>query len=292
MRSSYLIALCGALVSHTAIAQTQVSPAQSGGNAAQADSADSLGDIIVTASRRSDTVRKTPIAVSPYAGQKLEAAQTKSLGDLVGPSPNIQIGNSYNSANITIRGIGNSQINAGQDSGVAISSDGIYIGQPSLTLATFLDLARVEILRGPHGTLFGRNATGGAINVVPNEPTSETHYGVDVTGGVDPAMFQVSGFVNGALNSSGTLSARLAAQQSYNKGYTRNLLKNGPNRLDDTNNQSIRGQIKWEPSDTFSARLLAEYQNDDSNGPGSFLLGTPIPAFLYPRFLLESRQAV
>lgn len=290
MRRSYFIALCGAFVSHAAIAQTAASPAQSGGDAAQAESNDSLGEIIVTASRRSDTVRKTPIAVSAYAGQKLEAAQTKSLNDLVGPSPNIQIGNSYNSSNITIRGIGNSQINAGQDSGVAISSDGIYIGQPSLTLATFLDLARVEILRGPQGTLFGRNATGGAINVVPNEPTPETHYGVEVTGGVDPAMFQISGFVNGALNSSGTLSGRLAAQQSYNKGYTRNLLKNGPNRLDDTNNQSIRGQLKWEPSDTFNARLMVEYQNDDSNGPGSFLLGTPDPTIPLPGVLVGASR--
>lgn len=217
MRYRLLIAICGTCVSHTALAQADAAPAgepSARTTSAQDASSESLGEIIVTASRRSDTVRKTPIAVSAYAGQKLEAAQTKSLNDLVGPSPNIQIGNSYNSSNITIRGIGNQQINAGQDSGVAIHSDGVYIGQPSLTLATFLDLARVEILRGPQGTLFGRNATGGVINVVPNEPTAETHYGIDLTAGVDPALFQLSGFINGALNESGTLSGRIAAQQT------------------------------------------------------------------------------
>lgn len=103
MRGSYFVAICGAFVSHAAIAQTTMSPARPHGEApqdARDASGQSLGDIIVTASRRSDTVRKTPIAVSAYAGQKLEAAQTKSLNDLVGPSPNIQIGNSYNSSNI------------------------------------------------------------------------------------------------------------------------------------------------------------------------------------------------
>lgn len=296
LRHRLIVAICGTCASHAALAQADVSPVQPAASAArpaQDASSQSLGDIIVTASRRSDTVRKTPIAVSAYAGQKLEAAQTKSLNDLVGPSPNIQIGNSYNSSNITIRGIGNQQINAGQDSGVAIHSDGVYIGQPSLTLATFLDLARVEILRGPQGTLFGRNATGGVINVVPNEPTAETHYGFDLTAGVSPALFQLSGFVNGALNESGTLSGRVAAQQTYNSGFTRNLLPNGPNRLDDAKNQSIRGQIKWVPSDTFNARVLVEYANDDSNGPASFLEGTPDPTIPLPSILVgQSRGDV
>lgn len=292
MRVSCLFALCGALVSHAAMAQADTVPAQAAGQGGDA-SAQSLGEIIVTASRRSDTVRKTPIAVSAYAGPKLEAAQTKSLNDLVGPSPNIQIGNSYNSSNITIRGIGNQQINAGQDSGVAIHSDGVYIGQPSLTLATFLDLARVEILRGPQGTLFGRNATGGVINVVPNEPTPQTHYGFDLTAGADPALFQVSGYINGALNDSGSLSGRVAAQQTYNRGFTRNLLPNGPNRLDDANNQSVRGQLLWKPSEDFNARLLVEYANDDSNGPASFLEGTPDPTIPLPSILVgQSRGNV
>ncbi len=288
MKRSYVLAVCGVVASQAASAQTidaATQPADSA-QASQSTSDQGIGEIIVTASRRSDTVRKTPIAVSAYAGEKLEAAQTNNLNDLVGPSPNIQIGNSYNSSNITIRGIGNQQINAGQDSGVAIHSDGVYIGQPSLTLATFLDLARVEILRGPQGTLFGRNATGGVINVVPNEPTSATQYGIDLTAGVDPMLFQTSGFINGALNEAGTLSARVAAQQTYNRGYTRNLLLNGPNRLDDAKNQSVRGQLKWEPSDSFDARLLVEYANEDSNGPASFLLGTPDPSIPLPTILM------
>ncbi|MBP7335287.1 TonB-dependent receptor [Niveispirillum sp.] len=301
MQRSHIMAICGLVVSQAAAAQAvESTPPTAGGKpAAEAPgatrSADDqiLGEIIVTASRRSDTIRKTPTAVSAYTGQKLEAAETKSLGDLVGPSPNIQIGNSYNSSNITIRGIGNQQINAGQDSGVAIHSDGVYIGQPSLTLATFLDLARVEILRGPQGTLFGRNATGGVINVVPNEPTTDTQAGVNITAGVDPALFQTSGFINGALNASGTLSGRVAAQQSYNRGYTRNLLPNGPNRLDDADNQSVRGQLRWEPSDTFNARFLAEYANDSSNGPASFLDGTPDPSIPLPSILVgQSRGDV
>ncbi|KKW91546.1 TonB-dependent receptor [Sphingobium chungbukense] len=256
----------------------------------------------MTASRRSETILKTPIAVSAYSGDRLRAAQTVALTDLVGPNPNLQIGNSYNSANVAIRGIGNgSSINAGSDAGVSIQVDGVYMAQPLLTLSTFLDVARVEVLRGPQGTLFGRNATGGAINIIPNEPTKDVHYGIDITAGIDPGRINSTGYISGPLDASGTWTARLSAQQTYNRGYTRNLATpqnyapgysdnlvtaNPSNRLDDANNQSVRGQIKWEPSDSFNARLLVEYQRDHSDGPAVFLEGTPDPAQPLPAILV------
>lgn len=290
MKGFYMLALLGgAAVIPAAHAQTSGAPAQGD----QSSGADQFEDIVVTASRRSETILKTPIAVSAYSGDKLRAAQTVALTDLVGPNPNIQIGNSYNSANVAIRGIGNgSAINSGSDAGVSIQVDGVYMAQPLLTLSTFLDVARVEVLRGPQGTLFGRNATGGAVNIIPNEPTKDLHFGVDVTIGVDPFRINTSGYVSGALDAAGTLTARIAAQQSYNHGYTRNLATpqlypagysnnllstHSPGRLDDANNQSVRGQIKWEPSDSFNARLLVEYQRDHSNGPATFLEGVPEP---------------
>ncbi|EQB29650.1 TonB-dependent receptor [Sphingobium ummariense] len=290
--------LCGAAAVPAAYAQTSDAPAQGG----QSSGVDQIEDIVVTASRRSETILKTPIAVSAYSGDKLRAAQTVALTDLVGPNPNIQIGNSYNSANVAIRGIGNgSSINAGSDSGVSIQVDGVYMAQPLLTLSTFLDVARVEVLRGPQGTLFGRNATGGAVNIIPNEPTPDVHYGFDVTAGIDPGRINTAGYVSGPLNASGTLTARLSAQQTYNRGYTKNLSRpqtyapgysnnlvttNAPSRLDDANNQSVRGQIKWEPSDSFNARLLVEYQRDHSDGPATFLEGTPDPAQPLPAILV------
>lgn len=122
----YMIALCCSVaVTHSAYAQTPDAPAQA--QAAETSTDKELGDIVVTASRRSETILKTPIAVSAYSGDRLRAAQTVSLTDLVGPNPNLQIGNVYNSANVAIRGIGNgSAINAGSDLGVSIQVDGVY----------------------------------------------------------------------------------------------------------------------------------------------------------------------
>lgn len=300
-RRPYIFALfCGAAAVSPAHAQTSTTVAQDQGGPSSPEG--QLGDIVVTASRRSETILKTPIAVSAYSGDRLRAAQTAALTDLVGPNPNIQIGSSYNSANVAIRGIGNgSSINSGSDAGVSIQVDGVYMAQPLLTLSTFLDIARVEVLRGPQGTLFGRNATGGAVNIIPNEPTTDLHYGIDITAGVDPAKVSTAGFVSGSLDSAGQWTARLSAQQSYNRGYTRNLATpqtyspgysdnlvtaNAPRRLDDAKNQSVRGQIKWEPSDTFNARLLAEYQREHSNGPATFLEGTPDPDQALPAILV------
>ncbi|WP_374414463.1 TonB-dependent receptor [Novosphingobium colocasiae] len=296
-RGYYLLALLsGTAAVPAAWAQTSDAPAQGQNGQEQFE------DIVVTASRRSETILKTPIAVSAYSGDKLRAAQTVSLTDLVGPNPNIQIGNSYNSANVAIRGIGNgSSINAGSDAGVSIQVDGVYMAQPALTLSTFLDVARVEVLRGPQGTLFGRNATGGAVNIIPNEPTRDVHYGVDVRTGIDPGQINTSGYVSGPLDASGTWTARLSAQQTYNRGFTKNLStpepypagysnnlakSRAPSRLDDADNQSVRGQIKWEPSDSFNARLLVEYQRDHSNGPATFLEGTPDPTQPLPAILV------
>lgn len=300
-KGSYIIALlCGAAVTQPISAQSSQPAGQD--QSAQSASEQQLTDIVVTASRRSETILKTPIAVSAYSGDRLRAAQTVALTDLVGPNPNLQIGNSYNSANVAIRGIGNgSSINAGSDAGVSIQVDGVYMAQPLLTLSTFLDIARVEVLRGPQGTLFGRNATGGAVNIIPNEPTTELRYGADVLVGVDPFRLNTSGYISGPLDEAGTLTARLSAQQSRNQGYTRNLATqqvyspgysnnlvatNSPKRLDDANNQSVRGQIKWEPSDSFNARLLVEYQRDHSNGPATFLEGTPDPTQPLPAILV------
>ncbi len=236
-----------------------------------------LEDIVVTASRRDETIQKTPTAVSAFGGGRLQQAQITSLVDLVTTTPNVQIGTTNTSSNITIRGIGNTQLTAGSDPGVALHVDGVYLAQSALAVSTFLDVNRVEILRGPQGTLFGRNATGGAINIIPNLPTDELKYGFDVSVGADPTLVRSSAYASGPLNDDGTLRGRLAVQQNYNRGFTRNLASTGPRYLDDQNNVSTRGQLEWLPTPDFTARLSFEYQREDSNGPAFYLLGTPDP---------------
>src|SRR5690606_19995413 len=140
---------------------------------------------------------------------------------------------------------------------------------------SLLDLNRVEILRGPQGTLFGRNATGGAVNLIPNTPTAETSFGADLTAGIDPTMVRAAGFVSGPITSDGKLLGRVSVVKNYNQGYRRNLAPTGPRHLDGLDNFAIRGQLELRPASNFDIRLLVEHQRIDDTGGASFLLGNP-----------------
>ncbi|KRB86139.1 hypothetical protein ASE00_05225 [Sphingomonas sp. Root710] len=251
-------------------------------SAQAAATAESNEEIIVTASRRAESIRETPTAVSAYLGKRLQEAQISSLSELVTTSPNIQISTYGSNSNIAIRGIGNTQLVAGADPGVALHVDGVYLAQSSLATATFLDVNRVEILRGPQGTLFGRNATGGAINIIPNRPTAALSAGLDVSGGIDPGLIRSSAYISGPLDEAGSLRARLAVQQKYGRGFTKNLVANGPDRLDGEKTYSGRAQLEWLASDRFTARVSLEYQKEDDNGQGFFFFGTPDPSIPLP----------
>ena len=232
--------------------------------------------IIITASRRSESIREVPTAVSAFDGAKLRDQQIVSLNDLSALTPNVQISTYLTNADINIRGVGNGNfVNAGGDPGVAVHANGVYLGQAALALSTFLDVERVEVLRGPQGTLFGRNATGGAVNIIPNAPTTEFSYGADVSAGVDPTLVRSSGYFSGPLDGAARLLGRVSIEQNYNSGYTRNRAPNGPSRLDGNDDFAVRGQLEWRATDDLNIRALAEYQQNKDAGPAAYLLGTP-----------------
>lgn len=254
--------------------------------AAEEDAQARLKTVVVTASRREESLQDIPIAVSAYDGDALQDSQIDSLADLASTTPNVQISGAYTNGNISIRGIGNAQVNAGAESGVAVHVDGAYLAQPLLTLSTFLDVERVEILRGPQGTLFGRNATGGAINIIPNKPTDELEYGFNASIGIDPDEFRSAAYVSGPLNNAGTVLGRAAYQQTQNKGFTRNEALTGPDYLDDQSTFATRGQLEWQPDTNFSSRLAVDYQSAADNGPAAYFIGTPDPAQPLPGALV------
>ena len=283
MKKAYLLlSAAGVMISGSAAAQT-TEMASSEATVTAVDSTETasslseagIGDIVVTASRRESTIRKTPTAVSAYGGDQLQKAQISSLTDLIAITPSIQIATFSTNANITIRGVGNTQIAPGSDPGVALHADGVYLGQPYLAISTFLDVNRVEILRGPQGTLFGRNATGGAVNIIPNTPTPVLHYGADVTVGLDPGLVRSSAYVSGPLTDDGKVTGRIAVQENYNRGYSKNLLQSGPQHLDGIGAYGGRAQLQWEPSGAFTSRLLVEYQKQSDDGPAQYFVGTP-----------------
>lgn len=153
---------------------------------AQTDDAEdsfTLEEIVVTAQKRAESLQDVPISVSALNSEALATTGFDSLSDLSRLGPSLQLSNFGPIAFVTVRGIGNENTTAGGDPSVALHFDGVYIGRPVGVLFSAFDTERVEVLRGPQGTLYGRNATGGSINYISKKPTQDTTFEGDLTYG-------------------------------------------------------------------------------------------------------------
>ena len=231
--------------------------------AAQADAADALGDvIIVTAQRQAQSLQEVPIAVSAFTNEALERQQIDNPLELQQALPNTTFtkGN-FTGSNITIRGVGSPVVAASGDSGVAVHFNDMPLVAPRIFETEFYDLERLEVLRGPQGTLFGRNATGGVINLITAKPNlGEFGAAGEVSYGKYNAI-QAKGMVNVPIGD--IAGVRLAGIYLNRDGYTRNL--NTGNRIDGRDYYSVRGSFKVEPTDTTSFTATAQYFKEDSN---------------------------
>jgi iron complex outermembrane receptor protein len=159
------IALCSALAARTGAAAEA--------SAEQADRLDDtlLEEIVVTAQKREQSLLDVSASVSALGAAQLQNAGISGLQDLQIAVPNITIGTSFGFSNLFVRGLGLNSVFANVDPSVTMYEDGAIISQPAAQLFSFFDLERVEVLRGPQGTLFGRNATGGLVHVISRKPT-------------------------------------------------------------------------------------------------------------------------
>jgi len=241
--------------------------------AESAADSNTVQELVVTATRREVTVRDAPVAVSAFGGAALQAHQIGDVGDLSSLVPNLQFGSSYGTGHVTIRGIGTNDLTGGADPGVAYHLDGVYVGATGPAGNSFFDVSRIEVLRGPQGTLFGQNATGGSVNLIPNRPTPQAGGYASVTVGADPTLYSLEGVLNGPLDANGTLAGRLSVLKTYNEGFARNLSTTGPRHLDNDDSVGVRGQLLYKPNDAFELHGAINYQKADGNGPGYQLLG-------------------
>ena len=213
--------------------------------------------VIVTANKRAENLQEVPVAVTAIGGQALQDLGVTDVLDLNALAPSLQIKTDDNAANpkVFIRGIGLNDFNPNTASAVAIYTDGVYIGSPLAQMGQFFDLERVEVLRGPQGTLYGRNTTGGAINVISRKPSDQVEADAYVEYGTYNSITTEAG-VGGPIVP-GVLGYRVAGTYVTNDGYTLNRLTG--NYGNDADRGSLRGTLRWTPTDNLEGLFQVRY---------------------------------
>lgn len=224
-----------------------------------------LEEVIVTAQKREENVQTIPIAVTAMSEEMLRNGSMLTMDDISRQVPGFTVTN-YNPVTPQpfIRGVGSSPSDAGSDASVGVFIDGVYAGRAGGYKADMFDIERVEVLRGPQGTLFGRNVAGGALNIVSNRPSQESEGELTATVG-NYSLWAIKGMLNGALTD--TVSGRIAVAARQRDGHTDNTITGNVLRNED--NVSVRGRLLWDASDTTSVLLTAEYSEDDLDGPAA-----------------------
>ncbi len=225
-----------------------------------------LEEVVVTAQKRAGNLQDTPIAISAVTGDAIEKLNIDDIGAIAAANPSLVYSEAGGEAQLYIRGIGSNIFNIGADQSVATHIDGVYTGRANMGLTQFLDIDRVEILRGPQGTLYGRNATGGAINIISRAPTDEFEgYVSGLVGSFD--RIDVRGAVSGPITEN--LSGRLAVRRLKDDGYTEDLDPQGGDKVDDNDLAALRGSLRWK-SDALTATLIAEYSEFENGNTSIF----------------------
>lgn len=242
---------------------------------AQTESGFGLEEVVVTARKREENLQNTPISISAYTGNDLKTRQISSTSDLSDVTPNLTFdpvapsSGLNNSSQIFIRGIGQVDFTLVTDPGVGLYIDDVYFSRSVGGILDFLEVDRIEVLRGPQGTLFGRNTIGGAIVVHSRRPGQELGGNLQVEVGSDDKIF-VTGYADIPLGD--TLKSNISFSRRARDGYVTRVFDGID--LGDDNTWAVRGALLFEPTSNFEAYLVADYQNENENGPPTVSGGT------------------
>lgn len=223
-----------------------------------------LEEITVTAQKRESNLQETPVAVTAFTGAMLEQSGIKQVQDIAQIAPSVNMSKNYTTTIITIRGVSSRGTGTADDPAIAVSQDDFTIQRPFGLGDTIYDLERVEVLRGPQGTLYGRSATGGAINFIANKPQDDFAGRVSFGYGNFDAVT-----TEGMLNV--PLSEKVAIRGSFSTerrdGYRKNEARGGATPGDDANSQSGRLQLLFKPIDDLSILLRGDITKLGGIGP-------------------------
>ncbi|MEX6632266.1 TonB-dependent receptor [Hyphococcus lacteus] len=238
--------------------------------------------IVVTATKRAQTLQEVPIAVSVVDAETIEKSQINDLIDLQTVVPSLRITQLQNSSqtNFTIRGFGNGANNPGIESSVGVFIDGVYRSRSAAAVLDLPTLERVEVLRGPQSTLFGKNVSAGAISITTKMPEFDWGGSVEASyGNYDQVLFK--GSLTGPLTD--TLAFRVSGSTNNRKGYYTNIV-DGTDQ-NERDRWAVRGQLLWEPTENLSFRMIGDYNKIDENccgavtilnGPATQAIGAPV----------------
>jgi outer membrane receptor protein involved in Fe transport len=246
-----------AAVAAPAFAQTTPAPAaqQGGGNV--------LEELVVTAQKKEEALQDVPIAVSAFSQDSLQAQKIDGGPNLQQAIPNVTFakGNFTNSFNFAIRGIGNKAVGVSTDAGVGVHLNNAPMQSGNLFDAEFFDVERVEVLRGPQGTLYGRNATGGLVNVITAKPTDT--FEAEITGELGNYSTQkVRGMLNVPIVGD-KLAIRLAGNYLKRDGYVTNTFNN--HKVDDRDLYSTRVSVMFNPIEALRTNFMWEHFKEDDS---------------------------
>jgi iron complex outermembrane receptor protein len=267
--------LLALIVAGPALAQDKPAPS--------ASSTSVVDEIIVTATKREQTLQDVPISVAVTGQQTVERAQIRDLIDLQSVVPSLKVAqfNAIGQTNFIIRGFGNGAGNDGIESSVGVFIDGVYRSRTASALDDLPEIERIEVLRGPQSTLFGKNVSAGAISIVTKKPSFNFGGKVEASlGNYDQK--QIKGTITGPV--SDTLALRLSGSVNKRDGFARNLTTG--NDVNDRDRWSIRGDALWQPTDKVSVRVIGDYNKINEtccavasiyNGPATQFIGAAAP---------------
>lgn len=215
-----------------------------------------LEEIIVTAQKRAQSLQDVPFAVSAFGSKDLEVRTIENISDLQFSIPNFV----SDSVRLTLRGVGNNAISSTSESGLGYHVNGVYLNSPIARSTEYFDIERIEVLRGPQGTLYGRNTTAGVVNIISRRPTENFGGYVNAEVGTFDSL-RLSGAVNIPIGDN--LRQRVSGYYFQRDGYTRNLFTG--NRIDGRDSYAFRSATQLDIGENTVIDLTIDYLNEDSD---------------------------
>ncbi|MEO3728353.1 TonB-dependent receptor [Pseudomonas syringae] len=253
---------------HGYAAETETPVPAPAGKTATATS--QLETVTVTTRRREESSQDVPTPMSVVSGQTLETQRVYRIQDLQQLVPSVNVAYMHaRQSSVSIRGLGNNPASDGLEGSVGLYIDNVYLGRPGMAVFDLMDIEQLEVLRGPQGTLFGKNTTAGVINISTRAPSFTPERSIETSVGED-GYFQTKGTISGPLND--VLAGRLSAYRTRSDGDIKNEF-NGHD-LNGGSRDGFRAQLLFKPNENFNLRWIGDYNEEDSSAGTRVLYNT------------------